>query len=87
MTTAQPPPQPFTRRATDRDPTTTPAQRRRRLVRFLAADPENVAWLAQHNASLLERVARHIQLRGDTEAASRIRSIADAYRNGDLSPF
>jgi hypothetical protein len=87
MTTAEPPPQQFNRRATDRDPNTTPAQQRRRLVRFLASDPVNVRWLAEHNADLLERVARHIALAGYKEAGSKIRAIADAHRSGQTSPF
>jgi len=87
VTTAEPPPQQFNRRATDRDPKIGPVEQRRRLVRFLAADPVNTRWLAEHNADLLERVARHVALAGYKEAGSKVRAIADAHRTGKVSPF
>ena len=85
MTTDEPPR--LNRRATDRDPRLTPQAKRRRLVSFMAADPDNVAWLASHNAMLLERVARHLSLRGDHSAAARVREIAQAHRDSSVSPF
>jgi hypothetical protein len=75
------------RRATDRGPGDTPVRRRRKLVRFLASDPEHVAWLAAHNASILERAAQHLALAGHRGAASRLRHIAQAHRDGSVSPF
>jgi hypothetical protein len=75
------------RRATDGGPGDTPVRSRRRLVRMIASDPEHVAWLAAHNASVLERAAQHLALAGHREAASRLRHIANAHRDGSISPF
>jgi hypothetical protein len=85
--TPEPAPQRPNRRATDRDPRDSPQARTRKLVRFLASDPENVQWLAHHNAKILDRAAQHLDLAGQPEAASRLRHIARGQRNGESSPF
>jgi hypothetical protein len=78
---------PLRRRATDLDPRVPDDERLRRLVRFLAADPLHARWLARHNAKLLEGTARHLDLAGQHEAASRVRDIARAHRENLISPF
>lgn len=54
---------------------------------MIAADPELAGWLGVHNAKVLERAARHLDLAGEHGAAGRLRHMATAYRMGDASPM
>lgn len=61
--------------------------RRRRLVRHIAADPALTDWLGKRIARALEHVALHLDLRQEPVAAAQVRRIASAYRRGEVDPL
>lgn len=75
------------RRSTDGGPQDSPQARRRRLVRFIAADPDLLAWLADSKARTLHRVAADLATDGYVAAAEHVRAYADLLLSGEVGPF
>lgn len=67
-------------------PDPTPEERRRQIVRCIAADPVLIDWLRDHTARHLETVAEAVEASEPPTvevAAAAIRSRAGAHRRGD----
>jgi hypothetical protein len=79
------PPRPSRRQGDN--PGEPPRVRQRRLVRFIAADPDLLAWLGDSKARTLHRVAADLTAAGHAEAAEMVRAYADRLTVGDVGPL
>lgn len=82
----QTPPRP-NRRLTDGGRTDTPRARQGRLVRYIAADPALVGWLATSKARTLNDVAAQLVTAGHPDAAELVQRYALDLAGGGRSPF
>lgn len=72
------------RRAEDGSRLDDPRLRQRRLVRFIAADPDLLAWLGTSKARTLHNVAVEVAAAGHAEAAEMIRAYAERLTTGEV---
>lgn len=75
------------RRLTDGNRNDTPKARQARLIRAIASDPVLLNWLGGLIARILDRAATDIAIDGRIDCANAVRTRADQYRSGAISPF